>query len=284
VVVDAGHVHGVHAPGHRDAGEAAAVAHHLLLAHGEAVSRFRACRDGQIGIAVNIEPKHPASPSPADRAAARRSDLYMNRQFIEPVMRGRYPQGLDSVYDTAWTDPRVEDMALIGAPVDFLGINYYTSAKVRADLAAPLPGASPVADPQARHTDMGWAVDPEGLYATLCRVEREYGPVPILITENGAAFADLPAPDGSVADPERVNYLRTHLLAAHRAIRDGVDLRGYFVWSLLDNFEWSYGYTKRFGIVRIDWHTQARHPKLSARYYAQLIRSGGASLSAPEGP
>lgn len=281
VVVDAGYVHGVHAPGHRDLTEAAAAAHHLLLAHGEAVSRFRACLEGQIGIAVNLEPKHPASPSPADQGAARRSDIYMNRQFIEPVMRGRYPAGLEGVYGAAWRARPAEDMRLIGAPIDFLGINYYTAARVRADPAAPLLGASPVPDPQARHTEMGWAVCPQGLHEILCRIDREYGPVPILITENGAAFADVPGPDGAVEDAERVEYLYHHLLAAHRALEDGVDLQGYFVWSLLDNFEWSYGYTRRFGIVRVDWATQIRHPKRSAHWYAALIRSRGAMLSSP---
>lgn len=282
VVVDAGYLHGVHAPGHRSLFEAPRATHNLLRAHGAAVQAYRgANRPGQIGIVVNLEPKYPASEREEDQTAAHRADAYMNRQYLDPLLLGSYPEEMPEIFGAAWPDFGPEDMMLIRQPIDFLGINYYKRGVTRHDPDAPPVRASLIRQPQHIHTEMGWEweVYPPGLTRTLTRVRDRYGDIPLYVTENGAAFYDPPKPiGGRIEDPLRVHYLREHLRAAREAIGQGVDLRGYFAWSLLDNYEWSAGYSKRFGIVHVDFETLERTPKDSAEFYAEVVRTNGAAL------
>jgi beta-glucosidase len=278
VVSDGAYLHGKLAPGHRNLFEAPIVSHNLLRAHGAAVDAYRAEGKWRIGLVVNLEPKSAASESPKDRAATRRADAYMNRQFLDPVLLGRYPEELPEVFGQAWPPFPTSDLDQIRRPIDFLGMNYYTRGVMRYDRKAWPLAARHVRQP-GLHTQTKWEVYPEGLAATLTWVRDRYGAVPLYVTENGAAFADVPPVEGAeVDDPLRVAYLRDHLRAAHRAIDAGVDLRGYFAWSLLDNFEWSGGFSKRFGLIRVDYATQKRTLKASGRFYADVIRSHGAAL------
>jgi beta-glucosidase len=231
-----------------------------------------------VGITVNLSPVDSAGEGDAD--AARRIDGLANRIFLDPPLTGRYPP--DVVQDLAgvtdFSHVRDGDLELIAAPLDFLGVNYYYRSVVRAGAGpqrSPWVGSRDVEFVERGRptTDMGWEIDPDGLYDLLVRLRRDYGSLPpVYITENGAAFPDAPAPDGSVPDTDRIAFLDSHLDAARRAIGDGVDLRGYFAWSLMDNFEWAYGYSKRFGIVYVDYDTQTRTPKASATWYADFIR------------
>jgi beta-glucosidase len=278
VVVDGGYVHGVMAPGHNNLHEAALAGHNLLRAHGTAVQAYRADQHGRIGIVVNLEPKEPASDSTDDIAATARADAYMNRWYLDPLRLGSYPDEMRDIFGDAWPDHPPEDMSLIREPIDFLGINFYKRGVTRHD-----PGAWPVnasLQPQPQHamTTLGpdWEVYPPALTRTLLWVRERYGDIPLFITENGAAFYDPPHTiDGAIHDPLRVHYLRDHIRAAHAAIEQGVDLRGYYVWSLLDNFEWGAGYGPRFGIVHVDYSTLVRTPKESALFYAGVIRAHG---------
>jgi beta-glucosidase len=278
VVTDGGYLHGVLAPGHRNLFEAPIASHHLLLAHAAGVEAYRAEGEHRIGLVVNIEPKVPASESAEDLAATRRADAYMNRQYLDPVIHGRYPEEMREVFGEAWPDFAAEDLARIRQPIDFLGINYYTRGVTRAEPAAVPVRAATVRQKRHAYTETGWEVYPRGLTDTLVWVRQQYGDIPLYVTENGAAFYDPPTAEGEVQDPLRVDYLRTHLRAARQAIDQGVDLRGYFAWSLLDNLEWSLGFAKRFGIVHVDFETLRRTPKASARFYAEVIRTMGAAL------
>lgn len=279
VVVDAGYVHGVHAPGLRDPHNGPLAAHNLLRAHGLAVQAFRAESRGEIGLVVNLEPKHPASDNAADLAAAQRADAYWNRQFLDPVFFGTYPTEMPDIYAGAWPEFPEHELALINQPVDFIGVNYYKRGVVGDDSSAIPARDGYVRQSQNLHTALDWEVYPPGLTEILQWVKQRYGDVALYVTENGAAFADPPAaPDRGVEDPLRVEYLHTHLLAAREALAAGVDLRGYYAWSLFDNFEWAEGYTARFGIVHVDFDTLVRTPKRSAHFYAEVVRSNGASL------
>jgi beta-glucosidase len=279
VVTDAGYLHGAHAPGHRNLFEAPRATHNLLRAHGAAVQAYRAEGTQRIGIVVNLEPKYPASERPDDLAATRRADAYMNRQYLDPIFFGSYPEELRDVFGEAWPDHADSDMTLIRQEIDFLGVNYYTRSVTRDDPRALPVRASGVRQDRHTHTEMSWEVYPQGLTDTLEWVRARYGTLPLYVTENGAAFYDPPsAGGGPIDDPLRVAYYREHLRAVRRAIEHGVDVRGYFAWSLFDNFEWSYGYTKRFGIVHVDFATQERTPKASARFYSNVVRSNGAVL------
>lgn len=278
VVVDGGYVHGTMAPGRRNLHSAARAAHNLLRAHGAAVQAYRAERSGSIGIVVNLEPKDAATDDPHDIAAAARADAYMNRFYLDPLRLGSYPDELREIFGAAWPDHAPEDMSLIRQPIDFLGINFYKRGVTRHDPAAWPVYASLVAQPQHAMTTLGpdWEVYPPALMRTLLWVRERYGDIPLYITENGAAFYDPPHTiEGSIADPLRVHYLREHIRAAHAALTQGVDLRGYYVWSLLDNFEWGAGYGPRFGIVHVDYATLERTPKQSALFYASVIRDNG---------
>lgn len=280
VVTDGGYLHGALAPGHRNLYEAPIASHNLLRAHGRGVQAFRASAcTGKVGLVVNLEPKDPATESAADVAAARRGDAYMNRQYLDPVFKGRYPEEMQEIFGNAWPDFPAEDFALIGEKIDFLGINYYTRGVVRDDPTAQPVRLAYVRQPEHAYTETGWEVHPPSLTRTLLWVTERYGRIPLYITENGAAFYDAPhAIDGEVNDPLRVWYYREHLKAARDAIAKGADLRGYFAWSLLDNYEWSLGYSKRFGIVHVNYATKERTPKASALYYREVIRSNGAVL------
>jgi len=281
-----GHATGRHAPGVKDPEAALRAAHHLLLGHGLAITAMRAHgdADSSFGITLNVSQTDPASEDPVDADAARRADGLSNRLFFDPLLRGAYPadtlEDVQAVTDGSYVQPG--DLEAIGVPLDFLGINYYFRTVVRAgdaprDTESIWVGQGDI-EPVLRglpQTEMGWEIDPEGLYDFLTRVGRDYPGVPLYITENGCAIADEKGDDGEVHDPIRVDYLDAHFRAAHRAIAEGVDLRGYFVWSLLDNFEWSFGYSKRFGLIHVDFETLERTPKDSARWYAEVTRANG---------
>lgn len=282
VVTDGGYLHGPLAPGHRNLFEAPIATHNLMRAHGRAVQAYRVVGRNRIGIVVNLEPKYAASESDEDLAATRRADAYMNRQYLDPVILGSYPDELREIFGEAWPEHSAEDMKLIHQPIDFVGINYYTRNVSASDPDALPVGASGVRQPQHARTETGWEVYPPALTRVLLWVKERYGDLPLYITENGAAFYDPPqAIDGRVEDPLRIWYLREHLLAAHEAMRQGVDLRGYFVWSLLDNYEWSLGYAKRFGIIHVNYETLERTLKESARFYSEVIRDNGEALALP---
>jgi beta-glucosidase len=279
VVSDGGYLHGALAPGHRSLFEAPIVSHHLLLAHAAAVEAYRAEGRNAVGLVVNLEPKYPATDSMADLAATARADAYMNRHYLDPALLGTYPEELADIFGDAWPEFPATDLERIRQPIDFLGINYYTRNVTRDDPDALPVRARRVRQPRHAHTETDWEVYPEGLFDTLKWVRQRYGPLPLYVTENGAAFYDPPAAtNGRVEDPLRVEYYHNHITAVQRAIRDGVDVRGYFAWSLLDNFEWAHGYSKRFGIVHVDYETQKRTPKASAVYYSEVIGSRGAVL------
>ncbi len=281
VITDGGYLHGALAPGHRNRFEAPIATHRLLCAHGAAVEAYRAEGKHAIGLVVNLEPKEAATDAPADRAAAARADAYMNRQYLDPVFRGEYPPELAEVFAEAWPSWPAADFARVRQPIDFLGVNYYTRGVTRFDADAWPLHATTVRQKRATYTMTGWEVCPDALARTLIWVKERYGNPPLYVTENGAAFFDPPvAENGRVADPLRVNYLRKHIGALRRALDAGVDLRGYFVWSLLDNFEWALGYAMRFGIVHVDFDTLARTPKDSARFYAEVVASNGRVLAA----
>ena len=290
---------GDHAPGHTSPREAVAAAHHLLLAHGLGVQVLRAAqRDLTVGITCNTTYAHPADPdNPGDVDAARRIDGGFNRIFMDPIFKGEYPADVmeDMAEAGLGSDVRDGDMELISAPIDVLGVNFYNGGAH----AAPLPGAKPeiritegghpAAAPMVGSetvrpiprdlpvTAMGWEVKADDLRLLLLRLQRDYtGPagIPMVITENGAAYDDVPNESGYVDDSkDRLVYIRDHLAAVHEAMAEGADVRGYLVWSFLDNFEWSFGYSKRFGIVRVDYETLQRTPKASALWYAGVAGS-----------
>jgi beta-glucosidase len=279
VMVDAGYVHGVHAPGLSEPGKAPRATHNVLRAHGSAVQAFRSELSAQIGIVVNLEPKYPATEKSADLAATERADAYWNRQYLDPIFFGTYPDEMRDIYGDAWPEHPDHDLELIKQPLDFVGINYYKRGVVCDDPTAVPARDGYVRQSQNLHTELDWEVFAPGLTRILKWVHERYGAVALYVTENGAAFADPDTPiAGAVHDPLRVAYIRDHLLAALDAIGDGVNLQGYYVWSLLDNFEWAEGYTKRFGIIHVDFETLIRTPKSSAHFYADVVRSNGAAL------
>ncbi|HEY0719492.1 MAG TPA: GH1 family beta-glucosidase [Streptosporangiaceae bacterium] len=275
-----------HAPGIADPRQYVAAVHHLLLAHGKAVAAIRpaAASPAEVGITLNMAPVYPADPaSHADRELAADIDADLNGVFLDPLTRGRYPARLGEGQAPGPQLIRDGDFGVIQAPVDFLGVNYYAPHIVAVredgifrrgdDLMPGRPDAAFVRPDHLPVTAMGWLVDPNGLYDLLIRVHDDAPGLPLYITENGAACHDYVDPDGAVEDPERIAYLHGHLDAARRAIADGVPLRGYFAWSLMDNFEWAHGYSKRFGLVFVDYGTQRRIPKRSAAWYAEVART-----------
>ncbi len=273
VVAVLGNLWGVHAPGWQDLGLALQVAHHVLLSHGLAVPVLRQASpsSARVGITLNFSPAHPASQSPADLAAARRHDGQANRWFMDPLYKGEYPEDMCALF--GYQVPRVApgDMEIIRRPIDFLGVNYYSRAVIRHRPGAFLDYET--IRPEGEYTAMGWEVYPQALTDLLVRLERDYAPGEIYITENGCAYEDEVSPDGQVHDPARIAYYRGHLLACHEAIARGVPLRGYLAWSLMDNFEWALGYTRRFGLVYVDFETQERLVKDSARFYSAVAAS-----------
>jgi beta-glucosidase len=273
-----GYGSGLHAPGRTDPAAAVAAAHHLLLAHGRAVEVLRQDPLAKVGISVNLYPVTPLDGRPGNLDAARRIDGLQNRWFLDPLLRGTYPE--DVVTDLgigptpAWLHDG--DLDLISQPLDFLGINYYTRHVVRS---GAFPGSAGVefVPPSGQTTANGWGVDPEGLVEVLRRVARDYEEIPLVVTENGSAWTDA-ATGGVVDDVERTAYLASHLDACAQVLVDGVPLLGYFAWSLLDNFEWAEGYAVRFGLVHVDYATQVRTIKASGHWYARFIAQHGASI------
>lgn len=290
-----GYGSGVHAPGRTDPADALRAAHHLNLGHGRAVAALRAVlpRPAELCISLNLHQVRALTQRPQDLDAGRRIDAVGNRIFTGPLLHGGYPADLkaDTAHLVDWEQlVQPGDEAAIGAPIDLLGLNYYTPTLVSAaddgvgasehdahgsGEHSPWPAAEQVLfhRPPGETTAMGWSIDPSGLYDLITATARANPGLPLLVTENGAAFDDTLGPDGTVHDPQRIAYLHAHLTAVHRAIADGADVRGYFLWSLLDNFEWSYGYRKRFGAVYVDYPTQRRIPKSSAAWYARTIRA-----------
>jgi beta-glucosidase len=274
VVTALGYGLGVHAPGHQLLGKAFPVAHHQLLAHGLATGALRAAGiSGRIGITNAMAPVHPATGSEEDAVAAATMDTLQNWTYGDPLLLGRYPANVPDVYgEGALSVVHEGDLALIAAPVDFLGVNYYSPRPVRADPDGPL-GASEAEVPGAPVTAMGWPVVPAAFTELLLTLAERYTDAlpPIYITENGAAFDDQPDAEGRVHDSDRIGYIDSHLRALHSAMAAGIDVRGYFCWSLLDNFEWAEGYAKRFGLVRVDFETLDRTPKASYDWYRSFI-------------
>jgi beta-glucosidase len=289
-----GYASGVHAPGRTDDLAALTAVHHLNLAHARALAAIRAAAPAaQVGLALNLAWVRPETGSAADADAARRVDGLQNRVFLDPILDGRYPADVlaDTAAVTDWSFVQPGDLAAIAAPIDVLGVNYYTPTYVRhwtrerpresADGHDDSGARAWVAcddvefprQPGAHHTAMGWPVDPRGLTALLVGLAARRPELELVVTENGSAFGDTVGADGQVADPERIAYLREHLAAVHAAIAAGARVSGYFVWSLMDNFEWSYGYARRFGIIAVDYATLARTPKASARFYAEVARA-----------
>jgi beta-glucosidase len=279
VVSWVGHGWGHHAPGRESETDALATAHHLLLSHGRAVEILRRNAPGsQVGITLNLDTPYPASDSPEDSAAARWVDGMHNRWFLDPLFRGAYPEDMAEAWAAIMPEVRDGDMATISAPIDFLGVNNYTSPLIAADTKG---GRSRIVRrSDVDRTDMGWEVVPEGLHDLLLRLHGDYRPAALYVTENGAAYPDVRGHDGRVRDPERESYLEAYLNGAARAVAQGVPLRGYFAWSLLDNFEWAWGYWKRFGLVYVDYPTLERVPKGSFYWYRDFIAAQRARAEA----
>ncbi len=302
-----GYTGGEHAPGRRSPVDGVAAAHHLLLGHGLALDALRSrAPEATLGITLNFTVADPADPAdPADLEAARKEDGIFNRMFVEPIMRGVYPPDIvEDIAHLGFADHICEgDLDLISAPIDVLGVNYYNGGAVagtpeqnledgfgrpdgvREETAEPVrqtrsPNPLPDIHPRSRglpRTDMGWEVQPEGLTRLLTRLQRDYtGPrgTALVVTENGAAYPDVVGPDGQIEDTDRLHYIDQHLRAVKDAMDAGADVRGYLVWSLMDNFEWALGYSKRFGVVRVDYETQQRTVKASGSWYAQVAASG----------
>ena len=276
-----GYLEGAHAPGLRDWRAALPAAHHLLLSHGRSVPIIRANVPGaSVGITIDCRPTVPASSDPADLAAQRHFDGFRNRWFFDPVFGRGYPEDIVATYRDRGrfegARPPFDqqgDMAEIAAPIDFLGVNYYTSLTVAAGAdEIEDTGVAPGPNPPGGHTEMGWPITPAALSQFLKRVHDDYGPDRIIVTENGASFSDAPGPDGRVRDERRIRYLSEHIEAVADAAAQGVPVVGYYVWSFMDNFEWSLGYSQRFGLVFVDFATGERTPKDSFHWYARLIR------------
>jgi beta-glucosidase len=276
---------GEHAPGLKDPALALKAAHHLLLAHGLAMPIIRAnCPDGEAGIVLNLCPAQPLTGSHADYQAYRHRDGYFNRWFLDPLFGRLYPADMVADYVKIGWLPSPEpdyiqpgDLQTIAAPLDFLGINYYNRAVVAATPGKETqPGAIDFwKAPQETLTDTDWEVYPDGLYQVLTCVYHDYLPKKMYVTENGASYTDLPDKNGHIQDQRRIDFLDGHIRAMQRAIQGGVPLNGYFVWSLMDNFEWSHGYSQHFGLIHTDYATQSRIPRESAHWYGAVARRNG---------
>jgi beta-glucosidase len=265
---------GEHAPGNQDYETALKVAHNVLIAHGKAVRIFRQQNlNSQIGITLNLFPVHSLTTSEEDKEAAELMDCYKNRWFLDPVFRAKYPEKLFGIYKREFGDftSEYEDIKVAAEKIDFLGINYYTRnvAKFKSDEILK----AETVQPQGEYTQMGWEVYPEGLLELLHRVDREYGPIPLYITENGAAFEDK-LEDNQVHDIERINYLKEHFQYAAKAIKEGIPLKGYYIWTLMDNFEWAYGYSRRFGLLYTDYENDAKRLwKDSGKWFKEFLKN-----------
>ncbi|MGW6536225.1 GH1 family beta-glucosidase [Streptomyces sp. NPDC055051] len=268
-----GHLEGRMAPGLTDLTAAVRASYHLLLGHGLATAAVRAAAPGaRIGLVTNHSTVEPASSSPEDLAAARRMDGHSNRWWLDPVYGRGFPTDMRELYGVDLPE-KPGDLETIAAPLDWHGLNYYFPVTVADDPEGPVPYAREVRLPDVPRTGMDWQIEAAGLESLLLRLTEEYGVRELYVTENGSAFPDSVAADGSVHDPDRTRYLEQHLAACASAVRKGAPLAGYYAWSLLDNFEWAYGYDKRFGLVHVDYATQKRTVKTTGRRYAELIRA-----------
>ncbi len=278
VVAFVGHYAGRHAPGHKDLSEAVRASHNLILSHSKTVLMFREMlgNNGEIGITLNLYPVDAATDSPEDRAAARFVDGYHNRWFLDPVYKGKYPEDIYAFFnkEAGFSVPD-RDMEIIArAGADFLGINYYFRRVVRkADTDGPFKYEEIM--PVGQYTDMGWEIYPYGLYQLLKQLKDDYGNPCMFITENGMAYGEGMDKEARLRDRERIDFLKGHFLEAVHAISDGVRLEGYYAWSLLDNFEWGFGHSKRFGIIDVDYATQERTWKDSAYWYRKVVGQNG---------
>ena len=282
VVSFVGHAFGQHAPGKQDYQSALQVLHHLLLSHGMVARTFREEEmNGEIGITVNLSDFQPATDKKEDLAAAWRQDNFLNKIVLDPLFRAKYPKELFEFFEENVGEIKVRegDMSVISYPMDFLGINYYSRNVIEHAEEANILESKEVKIEDSQYTEMGWEVYPQGLYNVLNRVNNEYSDLPLYITENGAAFKDKLTEDGKVKDDKRVNYLKNHLLKAQQAIEDGIPLQGYYVWSIMDNFEWGYGFSKRFGITFVDYKdNQKRYIKKSGKFYSEVIERNGIEI------
>ena len=282
VFLSFGYLFGVHPPGLRDRDAFGAAVHHMSLATADGARLIRAeCPSAKVGTVLNLVPVEALSDDPGDLAAAALADNLLNRAYLDPIFRGAYPEPI-----ATFAAPHIHDGDLerVRVDLDFLGVNHYSRARVGA-VTAEQPATGSLAalgslglrfappPPGEALTDMGWTVDPDGLFEALALVSRDYGPIPLFVTENGGAFTDVVQPDGSIDDAPRVDLLHRYMGAVHRALEHGIDVRGYFVWSLLDNLEWHHGYKVRFGIVRVDFDTLERTPKRSFAWYSDLART-----------
>ncbi|AZR73767.1 beta-glucosidase [Anoxybacter fermentans] len=274
VVSFPGHAFGEHAPGIKNYQTALQVAHNLLLSHGMAVQSFRQLGlPGKIGITLNLTPVYPFSDNEADQKACDLQDAFINRWFLDPIFEGSYPEELHQIYRKKVGEFIIknDDLEIINQKIDFLGINYYLRLVVKHNPDYNIFGVETVKPEGREYTEMGWEVYPEGLYDLLIRLHKDYAPEALYITENGAAYQDQIDADGRVHDQKRIAYLKAHLKNAHRAIEAGVPVKGYYIWSLMDNFEWAFGYSKRFGLIYINYDNQQRILKDSAYWYRTII-------------
>ena len=268
----------IHAPGWTDPAASFQVAHHTLVSHGEAIPILRAYGDDetQVGITLNFTPSYPASDKSEDVAAASRHDGFNNRWFVEPLFKGRYDPEVWSYLEPVMPRIMPGDMEIITRPIDFLGVNFYTRAVLEAADDGGLDFAQVL--PEGDYTAMEWEVYPQALTDLLVRLHEEYSVPDTYITENGCAYSDTLTDDGHVHDIERTAYYRKHFAAAHAAIEQGAPLKGYYVWSLMDNFEWAFGYARRFGMVYVDFETQKRYPKDSALYFSTVAAQNAVEI------
>ncbi|WP_319562214.1 GH1 family beta-glucosidase [Marispirochaeta sp.] len=276
----AGHLFGHHAPGISDLPRALQTAHHILLSHGLAVPRIRsACPGARIGLVHNLEWIEAASDKDADVQAAKRHDGAFNRWYLDTVFYGRYPEDMCAWYKDAMPEIQEGDMQIIAAPCDFLGVNYYTRRIMAHETDSGFLHTRQVRwpfVPRAQYEE--WENNPEGLYRLLLRLKRDYNNPPIYISENGTPLEQDKVIDGICSDPDRIEYIRRHAAAVWQAIQDGSDIRGYFVWSFLDNFEWNFGYSKRFGLIHVDFDSQKRTVKESGHWFSRVCKDNGFSL------
>jgi beta-glucosidase len=270
-----GYYIGEHAPGLQDLPTALTAAHHLNLSHAAAVHRIRQNAAGaKVGITLNYSHAEPATDRPEDVKAVQLYDGFFNRWYLDPVLKGSYPADLVEHYGKALAGIHLDEVAGAAVPLDFLGLNYYSRALLAADDSQLIP-VKYVHNPASEYTEMGWEVYPDGIRQMLLRIQRDYAPSAFYITENGSAFIDPEPQNNLVPDPRRLAYLKAHLISLEQAIAEGVPLKGYFAWSLMDNFEWAFGYSKRFGMIYVDYSTQQRTPKSSAHYYKRVIQANG---------